>query len=449
NYAPGTTIAFIRNMKDIGNAGEVAKVERVEGDFVYLDSGKCLRPKAAADFIEVGELREIELCRGDLIQFNVNLRDKKIYNGNIAQITDDPRKVMMLYSDGTPRELIDLPEDYATFKYGWVTTSHKSQGRTAENVVVAAQALDRKAFYVALSRGRKNMALHCPEKEFLKQQLSFRIGDRTSVHDLLAEGQISAERMLPLSEDVQRRKAETLPNEKYKSVIERTRLFMEQIKQTTAKVWERAKQIASRRSRWAKYGYGPISENTILEMDQERAIALAKEEELAGERQREAAEQMSRKPLSKWQETMAWLIDIGSGKKPLEPKPKPAATPAKSKETMPPFTFKPSVLRIEKPAEPSAPRKKNSMREALDFLAQESAKIQAKEAAEKARQEQLAAEKAVAEQEAAAREETLRLEAERQAREKLARERAEQNRREQQEREERERNKKKSRGMDL
>ena len=88
----------------------------MEGDFVYLDSGKCLRPKAAADFIEVGELREIELCRGDLIQFNVNLRDKKIYNGNIAQITDDPRKVMMLYSDGTPRELIDLPEDYATFK---------------------------------------------------------------------------------------------------------------------------------------------------------------------------------------------------------------------------------------------------------------------------------------------------------------------------------------------
>ena len=141
---------------------------------------------------------------------------------------------------------------------------------------------------------------------------------------------------------------------------------------------------------------------------------------------------------------MAWLIDIGSGKKPPDPKPKPAATPAKSKETMPPFTFKPNVLRIGKPAEPSAPRKKNSMQEALDFLAQESAKIQLKETAEKARQEQLAAEKA-----AATREETLRQEAEQQAREKIARERAEQNRREQQEREERERNKKKSRDMDL
>ena len=144
---------------------------------------------------------------------------------------------------------------------------------------------------------------------------------------------------------------------------------------------------------------------------------------------------------------MAWLADIGNGKNP--PEPKPASKPVKPKETMPSFTFKSSVLRIEKKEEPSAPRKKNSMQEELDFLAQESAKIQAKEAAEKARQEQLAAEKAAAEREAIAREETLHQKAEQQAREKIARERAEQNRREQQEREERERNKKKSRVMDI
>ena len=446
NYAPGTTIAFIRNMKDIGNAGEVARVERIEGDFIYLDSGKCLRPKAAADFIEVGELRKIELCRGDLIQFNVNLRDKKIYNGNIAQITDDPKKVMMLYSDGTPRELIDLPEDYATFKYGWVTTSHKSQGRTAENVVVAAQALDRKAFYVALSRGRKNMALHCPEKEFLKQQLSFRIGDRTSVHDLLAEGQISAERMLPLSEDAQRRKVETLPDEKYKSIIERTRLFMEHLKKTTVKVWERAKQIATRRSRWAKYGYGPVSENTILEMDQERAIALAKEEALAREKQRQA-EAKPGKPLSPWEETKAWLAEIEKRNAPVEPETPKQDPPAKSiKFEMKPFTFNPEALK--KLAQPPE-KKKNAMHEAMEFLEQKIAEIQERDAAEQAHQEQIAAEKAAAEQELAAREEDRRLEAEQQAKEKIARERAEQNHREQQAREEREQNKKKSRGMDL
>ena len=96
---------------------------------LHLDNGKLLHLKTAADFIEVGELRELELCAGDLIQFNVNLRERKIYNGSLARVTDDPEKVMLLYSDGRKRELVEMPKGYAAFKYGWVTTSHKSQGQ--------------------------------------------------------------------------------------------------------------------------------------------------------------------------------------------------------------------------------------------------------------------------------------------------------------------------------
>ena len=58
-------------MKDIAHAGESAKVEHVENGMLYLDNGKLLHVKSAADYIEVGEMREIELCQGDLIQFNV------------------------------------------------------------------------------------------------------------------------------------------------------------------------------------------------------------------------------------------------------------------------------------------------------------------------------------------------------------------------------------------
>ncbi|MBQ9777195.1 MAG: hypothetical protein IJW17_14300 [Lentisphaeria bacterium] len=54
-------------------------------------------------------------------------------------------------------------------------------------------------------------------------------------------------------------------------------------------------------------------------MHQERAIALAKEEALAREKQRQA-EEKPWKPLSQWEATMAWLADIGNGKKPPEPK---------------------------------------------------------------------------------------------------------------------------------
>ena len=66
---------------------------------------------------------------------------------------------------------VRLPESFRGFKYGWVITSHSSQGMTSKNVVVAAEKMSGQAFYVACSRGRKNLSLHVPEKEFFKDRL--------------------------------------------------------------------------------------------------------------------------------------------------------------------------------------------------------------------------------------------------------------------------------------
>ena len=230
NYQSGMTISFIRNMKGVGKAGELARIEAVEGKSLVLDNGKRIFAKGASDFIDVGELRTIELCEGDLIQFRVNLKQKKIYNGTLARMSTDPGKIEILYSDGTVRELIDMPEHYAAFDYGWVTTSHKSQGRTAENVVVAAESLDRKAFYVALSRGRKEMSLHCPDKEHLKRNLAKRTGERISIHDLIRNREIPPNAILPLSEPVRKQKAETLPDFSYKDIVERTKTALRKVK---------------------------------------------------------------------------------------------------------------------------------------------------------------------------------------------------------------------------
>lgn len=230
NFQPGMTIGFIRNMKGIGKAGEITRIEAVDGKQLVLANGKRIFAKGASDFIDVGELRKIELCTGDLIQFRVNLKAKKIYNGTLAHVSADPGKVEILYSDGRPRELIDMPENCAAFDYGWVTTSYKSQGRTAENVVVAAESLDRKAFYVALSRGRKEMSLHCPDKEHLKRNLAKRTGERTSIHDLIRDREIPSGAILPLSEPVRKQKAETLPDFSYKDIVKRTKAALRKVK---------------------------------------------------------------------------------------------------------------------------------------------------------------------------------------------------------------------------
>jgi conjugative relaxase-like TrwC/TraI family protein len=271
NYQPGMAVAFIRNMKDIAKAGETVTVTDIKDGNLILDNGKAIYARRCAEFIEVGERHEIELCEGDLIQFNVNLRDQRIYNGNIAMITADPDKVMMLYSDGRPRELVDLPTEYDTFKYGWVTTSYKSQGRTAENVVVAAQSLDRKAFYVALSRGRQHMALHCPEKEFLKARLSLN-SDRNSVHDLVKAGEIRQDAILNLSEEAREAKAKTLPDTTYKSIKGRAARIMEYVKELPRRISAHTRKVFSRRARFNKYGFGVISEKTYFAQDMKFAV---------------------------------------------------------------------------------------------------------------------------------------------------------------------------------
>lgn len=48
-------------MKGIALAGDVARVEFVCGNYLHLDNGVRVYVKSAADFIKVGEMREIEL----------------------------------------------------------------------------------------------------------------------------------------------------------------------------------------------------------------------------------------------------------------------------------------------------------------------------------------------------------------------------------------------------
>ena len=230
NFQPGMAVSFIRNMRGVANAGEMDEVKSVAAGSIRLCSGRCLNLKTAYEFIDVGETRKIELCVGDLIQFRANRKDLKIYNGTLARISRKHGYIDLLDAGGKVRRSIPFPEHYAAFDYGWVTTSHKSQGRTAENVVVAAESLDRKAFYVALSRGRSEMSLHCPDKEHLRRSLARRTGERASIHDLIRNREIPPNALLPLSEKIRAQKAKILPDFSYKEIAKRLKRTADALK---------------------------------------------------------------------------------------------------------------------------------------------------------------------------------------------------------------------------
>ena len=379
NYHPGMVVSFVRKMKDVAEAGEAVVVESVNEGMLNLSNGKSISLRRSAGFIEVGEFREIELCPGDIIQFGVNLKDRKIYNGNLAMITGDPEKIVMLNSDGTPREPVDFPKNCAAISHGWVTTSYKSQGRTADTVVAAAQKIDQKSFYVALSRGRMNMALHCPDKEFLKQQLLREDTRRASIHDLVRKGEISAGCLKhELPDEVKELAAGKRPDVEYKSVDGRWVKLQASLKGIANRVMERGRRIATRRARNSRYGFGIVTEKTLFETEREHAVETVPAEQAVPKPEVEKTSMSPIDEAKKWlqeqkRRNMTKTQEVKT-ESPRETKPAAAVEPVK---------LEPIVLKAKHPRqEESCLRPATGVDDVREWLAELKRKTIAKRAAQ-------------------------------------------------------------------
>ena len=98
------------------------------------------------------------------------------------------RAVHEAYAKGAAlqtKEGVCVPAEFRQWCHGYVVTSHKAQGWTADHVVVAAERLTAKGAYVACSRGRKSCIIHTPDKERLVERLPE--GNRCAALDVLSE----------------------------------------------------------------------------------------------------------------------------------------------------------------------------------------------------------------------------------------------------------------------
>ncbi len=160
--------------------GQTFRVDRIESGQVWLkghhrsiDVDRCSRK------LVVSLPRTIEICAGDKILVRSNCRDAGLVNGQVLT-------VQQLNTDGSLRtkEGKVVPSSFRHFCHGYVVTSHKSQGRTHDQVVIAAEQLDSKSAYVACSRGRRAAAVFTPEKAHLMKRLE-RSADRLAATDVI------------------------------------------------------------------------------------------------------------------------------------------------------------------------------------------------------------------------------------------------------------------------
>ena len=178
NYHEGQVITFNRRTLGGFAKDESREIERIESDHLVLKGGKRLDARQASSF-DVARWREIEVAVGDQILLRANRKKAGLINGNVLTVA-------ALSPDGSIHtvEGKTLPADYRHFTHGYAITSHKSQGRTTDHVVVAAQHLDAKAAYVACSRGRKSCTVFTPDRTELFAGLP-RSANRAAALDVL------------------------------------------------------------------------------------------------------------------------------------------------------------------------------------------------------------------------------------------------------------------------
>lgn len=79
-----------------------------------------------------------------------------------------------------------LPPWYRHFKHAYAITPHRSQGKTADAVIVSADQMDGDLFYVAATRGREQVRILTSDIKSLRQSV-MQDGDRQSASELADE----------------------------------------------------------------------------------------------------------------------------------------------------------------------------------------------------------------------------------------------------------------------
>lgn len=133
-------------------------------------------PLNEPETFQVFKRQAIEICQGDRIRITANGRSADrhaINNSSFHTVKGFDPDGKMILSNGWR-----LDKNFAHLDYGYATTSHASQGKTVDWVLVAQSGLlsscasDANQFYVSVSRGRKGVIIYTDDIEALRENVA-------------------------------------------------------------------------------------------------------------------------------------------------------------------------------------------------------------------------------------------------------------------------------------
>lgn len=194
SYEPGDVVRFARDYESKGIAKlEALTVMRVDPakNAVTLTKadGQSIdwRPRQwGATKSEAFMPNNIDLMKGDRIQFTRNDRAQSRENGAAAQVialNPENRTARIRLSNGSFQTLDLGKSTDQHIRHGYAQTTHAAQGQTAERVMIntdskATNLVDQKMLYVSISRAKTSASLYTNDPQKLITALKERTGEK-------------------------------------------------------------------------------------------------------------------------------------------------------------------------------------------------------------------------------------------------------------------------------
>jgi ATP-dependent exoDNAse (exonuclease V) alpha subunit len=181
NYQPGQVLAFHKAVKG------VAKNEALE--VVSADQSAITARKVTGEILQITnrqakafgvfEKQNLEVSAADKLLLQANWRDKnfRATNGELVTVASVESSSIQL-EDGRR-----LPAGYRQFTHGYAVTAHRSQGKTVDFEIIAAERMAQDLFYVSATRAREGLTVITSDSLQLQESIGIS-GDRQSATEL-------------------------------------------------------------------------------------------------------------------------------------------------------------------------------------------------------------------------------------------------------------------------
>ena len=152
-----------------------------------VTAGGSKLPLDQAARFNVFHLHELGIAPGDVLRITRNgttLDGKhRLNNGQLVTVKQFDSKGNLVLANGWT-----VSRDYGFLAHGYVVTSHASQGKTVDRVIIgqsadSMRAASREQFYVSVSRGREQAAIYTDDKNALLEAVS-RSDERVTATEL-------------------------------------------------------------------------------------------------------------------------------------------------------------------------------------------------------------------------------------------------------------------------